>query len=346
MKRFYIALDELYGELQTALPTFNSNPCGECYSCCKATVMGKHNVTPLELAYLESKVGKEKTDRFRLYVRHAKNEEGELLYPVCPNYDDGGCTVHPYRPYSCRLYGHFRTDAETLVSHCVFGDTVKVIPARSARKEYPIHEALSDLAVDFTLHNQPPEEQVKISYQNEDQFESEYERASYYATQERYAEAAAVLEKMPESAHGHLYHNLLGMCYSGLQRHQEAALQYAHVVDLMPENAQAFLDLGGALLFAGKVEQAREALQEALQLQPSRSLIWGLLGMSYTLQERYAEALPYFQGAVESETDPSNFRLELARCCRRVGREAEARKWYEAALENEFTADAARAEID
>src|SRR5579864_1270825 len=95
------SLEQLYRNLETALPRADGNPCGSCYECCTGAGLSKHRVSELELGYLREHLGGEKVEEFRRYAERERTEAGELQFPVCPYYDTAKarCTAYQYRPF-------------------------------------------------------------------------------------------------------------------------------------------------------------------------------------------------------------------------------------------------------
>jgi tetratricopeptide (TPR) repeat protein len=108
-----------------------------------------------------------------------------------------------------------------------------------------------------------------------------------------------------------------------LERGEEAVAVYRDAARAQPEDAEAHLRLGQALLsVAGDAEAARVALERARDLRPDEARVQGALGLALSALGRPAEARAAFEAAERLE--PDFFRS-------RPG----ARRAYEAAIRGE-----------
>ena len=93
-----------------------------------------------------------------------------------------------------------------------------------------------------------------------------------YSQQEQYGQAVAQFRRalaylnLPEA-----YHNL-GLAYSRMGRPDAAIQAFRDAVRLRPTYAAAYAGLGEALLAAGETDEAREALERVIALQPDSPL--------------------------------------------------------------------------
>jgi TolB-like protein/Flp pilus assembly protein TadD len=81
-------------------------------------------------------------------------------------------------------------------------------------------------------------------------------------------------------------------------RFEEAIPYYRRITELMPDNAQAFNDLGAAYYLLGDFDQSSKALQQSLSLEPT-ALAYSNAGSSLFFLGRYREAVDMYQKAVE-----------------------------------------------
>lgn len=94
-----------------------------------------------------------------------------------------------------------------------------------------------------------------------------------YAAQGRFAEALEMFRRaLPgDSAPGglaHEDHNGMGLCLAQLGRLDEAEEQYRKALELKPDYAMPYNDLGNIALTRGDVHKARELYEKALELDP------------------------------------------------------------------------------
>jgi tetratricopeptide (TPR) repeat protein len=83
--------------------------------------------------------------------------------------------------------------------------------------------------------------------------------------------------------------------------------QDAHSVSKAPS---PFAD-AEALLRQGKLEDAKNRIQEELQQNPSRPEGYGLLGLVYTAEKKYTEALSAFQRGLELNPKSTGIRIDM-----------------------------------
>ncbi len=111
-----------------------------------------------------------------------------------------------------------------------------------------------------------------------------------------------------------------------------AETHFRRAIALRPGRATFYHNLGGALAFQGRYQEAEAPLREFLRLSPQRPEAPGRLGMLYVDQGRYAEAIPLLRQALAMEPRFSAVRADLVRGLRveaqaerKSGREAEAK---------------------
>lgn len=340
MKKTFVQLQELFSQLSSCAgnSTTDVNPCGECNSCCHAETMKFHKVSPLEFDYLEEMVGKKKTDRFRDYIKRKKDSYGGLLYEVCPNYGEGGCTVHDYRPYSCRMFGSYRTDREKMPSYCVFKDTAVVIPHEERLDLLPGNRELQKLLVDYFL-----EGGVEDDFQDSEFDESTADLptlATYYLSKGEYEKAVPVLEYVVVNRPDEAIHKWqMAEAYEGCGRREEALVYFQQAVEMAPDNATYQAELAGCLFWLGRGEEAAGHYQLACELNPKRASVHGMLGICHMNAGRLVEADQCFRRALGCEQQPTIFRYQFAQLLYRQGQTEDARELFELALECPHTAN-------
>lgn len=346
MKKSFVQLQELYADLSRGGEECEGgeNPCGDCYSCCQAKNMQFHRVSPLEFDYLEEMVGKDKTDRFRVYISRRRDERGELIYEVCPNYGEGGCTVHLYRPYSCRMYGTVRTDRQKLIAHCVFKDSVKVIPHEEEKELLPENKRLQKIMVEHLLTSGAVDELHDFEFDEKNTDPASL--GTYYLSLGDYERAAKMLEiAARESPDEPLYAWELSQAYEGLDRREDALPHLVAATRREPENATYQQGLANCLLLLGRVVEAVEVYEQVCRLNPSHVSAHGMLAIGYVNQGRVPEAVQTFQKALSLETEPTIYRFQFAQLLHRLGEMEAAKILYEAALDCPFTARDAEAAL-
>lgn len=117
---------------------------------------------------------------------------------------------------------------------------------------------------------------------------------------------------------------LHGFVLQSLDRHSEAALCYARVVESQPGDWEIWNNLGNARRTAGDLAGAIEALERARDLRSDVPAIHYNLGTSLAADGRIEEGVEALKKAVQLSPDFPGARLELGRALRLVGRFAEA----------------------
>jgi serine/threonine-protein kinase len=93
----------------------------------------------------------------------------------------------------------------------------------------------------------------------------------------------------------------LGSYYNRHDRHAEAVVQYKKVIELTPDNAQAYSNMAAAYLDMGDpkvLPQAEAALKKSLELGPSYPA-YANLGNLYLNEARYADAAEMAEKALQ-----------------------------------------------
>jgi tetratricopeptide (TPR) repeat protein len=110
-----------------------------------------------------------------------------------------------------------------------------------------------------------------------------------------------------------------------------AETHFRRAIALRPGRPTFYHNLGGALAFQGRYQEAEAPLREFLRLSPQRPEAPGRLCMLYVDLGRYAEAMPLLRQALAMEPRFSAVRADLVRGLRleaqaerKSGREAEA----------------------
>jgi arylsulfatase A-like enzyme/tetratricopeptide (TPR) repeat protein len=145
-------------------------------------------------------------------------------------------------------------------------------------------------------------------------FES-VQRGGEFIMEDKYAEAAAVLESAlreePTIPQALL---LLATSYKQLGRTEEAKAKLDTVLKEDPENVQALITLANILLEEGKVEDAIALCKTTLSVDEKNIQAYMLMGEIYIAKKDSAQALPYLEKAVEIQPKLTQNQLSLAAC--------------------------------
>lgn len=154
-----------------------------------------------------------------------------------------------------------------------------------------------------------------------------YERAN------RPEEAVATYQRAMQAQPDYYRHYLsLGTFYFNRSQFARAEEQYRRVVEIAPGLASGHMNLGLALMQQGRLPDAEAELLEAVKLRRSPNLLLNL-GALYYQEERFEEALRYFQESMGAAVSiPMQYR-NLGDAQRHLGRRREAAASYRRGVE-------------
>ena len=302
-----------------------------------------HKVSTMEFDFLEANVGKDKTEKFRRFIARERDDAGELVFTLCPNHDGSGCTVHQYRPYSCRMYGNYRVQGEMLVSHCVFRESVVVLEKKRVKELLPHHGELDELLLNYTLYESSQTTQSLDVPSGVTEFKDIVSFASYHLSREEFALALGPLEEAVKESPDGMSFWFLAQAYEGLGRQDEALTCFEKAIELKPMNPSFHNSYANCLYFAGQRDAAQRAFQKTHELDPERSTVLGLLGTIHAEKGEYKEAIETYEKCLEKERVPSVFRFQLAYLYYFHGDKTKVRAMLTLALECPLTKESAEA---
>ncbi len=126
------------------------------------------------------------------------------------------------------------------------------------------------------------------------------------------------------------------------RRHREAQKLYARAIQLNPEQAQLFNDLGYSFYLSGDLPKAESAMGKAVALSPTTARFHNNLGLILGQMGRLDEALAEFRQA-GSEADAQ---YNLAFIYSSQGRFGEATRYFQAALQSDPQHELARRALE
>jgi tetratricopeptide (TPR) repeat protein len=129
-----------------------------------------------------------------------------------------------------------------------------------------------------------------------------------------------------------LFHD--GLVFSEEHRYQDAIKALERVVESEPDSGLAYSHLGTALMRAKDFDKALPVLRKAAQLHAESSLNQYQLGRALLQTGKVQESLAHFEKAVEL-TPSAEYRFSLATVYVRLGRDKDALKQLDMALETE-----------
>ena len=288
---------------------------------------------------MEFHLSQERVAPFRRYLKREKTESGALAFEKCPFLEDRGCTVHEVRPMSCRLYGHFRSQSQTLFEHCVFRGRETVFADHQEHLLTPGQPELTELNLEY-LSYFPPEGEAS---QDWTPFEPQtpLELASELKYQGQFAQARDLLQQLREQGENANLLLMLAQCHEALGEYNDALNVLTTAISRSPHNPELHTLRGANHLWLGQLREAEGAFLQSIALAPDRRNVQGLLGLVYQLQGALLPAKQHLARAVELEKEPGPYRFTLASVLRDLGELPESTAMFEQALEFGPTREAA-----
>lgn len=130
----------------------------------------------------------------------------------------------------------------------------------------------------------------------------------------------------------YLAHNDLGYVLAAKGRIPEAIEHYQKAIEIDPTCADAYNNLGTIYLNQGQLDEAARLYHRAIDIYPSFAEAYNNLGILLMKQGRPAEAIEQFQKALELEPDNAEIQNNLANVFTTQGRADEAIEHYRQAL--------------
>jgi len=121
-----------------------------------------------------------------------------------------------------------------------------------------------------------------------------------------------------------------GNYYFTRGQYRQAEEMYRKVTATAPGMASGHMNLGLALKQQGRYQEAEQSLLKALSLRPSGRLLLNI-GAVYYEQERYSEALRFFEESAKQGAPTADIERNLGDAYRHLGRPKEASVAYRAA---------------
>lgn len=307
--RIFQQLELLYA----ALPTSSGiNECGQCRECCTTKGLSIHSITALELEYIGHRIGTDRLEDFRLFATRSSHID------VCPYFDEErwGCGIYEARPFSCRVFGHYRSESTALPDVCVYRGQEQIFSNHSYYQSVPKAQELRNLVRMFWPHQTLSWEGQLADFQTVDSLESgdALDQALMLQSQGRSEEALTLLINSEiEDSPFSLY--CVGLMLESQERFQEASLAFKEGLKEAPGCVSLQFRLGCALLSGGEDEVADLAFQSTLDLAPDHVPCLALLGGLRYTQGRMRQARELLEKA--SVLEPENRQVD--RMLKRVG---------------------------
>jgi eukaryotic-like serine/threonine-protein kinase len=150
-----------------------------------------------------------------------------------------------------------------------------------------------------------------------------------WAGAEQAYQRALALNENYATAH-HWYSSLL----SSLGRAQEAIQHSEQARELDPVSQPISTNLGAALYYARRYDEAAQQFLKSLELNPNAPGVLAHLGMTYEQQARLEQALATYQRALAVSGESVPMKLRYCHALARAGRQSEARKLLDELQQN------------
>lgn len=308
---FFQSLEELYSALQMALPTVEGNPCGRCRECCTGRGLTRHNVTPLELDYIAARGGHERLSEFRRFLER----DGQV--ELCPYFDEErwGCGIYAHRPYSCRVFGHYRSQSTALPEVCVFRGQEKIFQVRQYFEAVPLAAELRELVRAYWPHQQehfttPSAPGDAPSPSGLEAEGDALDQALQLMSRGELQRALSVFEESELPSTPFVLY-CLSLAFEGLERHGDAVVALQVASAEAPECPPLWFRLACNLHACGRQEESEAAFRRTLELAPEHALAHGLLGGQLLTAGRLPEALASLRAALALAPERESFRRLL-----------------------------------
>ena len=120
-------------------------------------------------------------------------------------------------------------------------------------------------------------------------------------------------------------HSLLSSIYTFQNKYELAINEAERAIERNPNDSGSYNELGWALLWSGRVDEAIAALDMSLRLDSSSPRnIWFHLGMAYYLKTDYGKASGILEQGLTRRPDFLGYHIALAAAYARLGRDEDA----------------------
>lgn len=149
---------------------------------------------------------------------------------------------------------------------------------------------------------------------------AELARIARHQTAGRFAEAGAALDHLLDQYPGHprLVH-LKGLNLVHLGQAEAGMALLDEVVAYQPDDVTVLVDIGTLLAQQGKMDEAREKFQSAVEVAPNYALAHANLGAALVVAKDYVQAIPHLDRAIALDPAVLDVHLNLAQACLRTG---------------------------
>lgn len=133
------------------------------------------------------------------------------------------------------------------------------------------------------------------------------ERALLLYQQGRYEQAIGELQlQLGQNADDYFVHGLLALCYSDLEKFNEATEHAGRSIHLAPDQSWGHYALARVLADRKRPDEAQVAIEEAIRLDPYDADYFGILASLHLQQHRWREALSAANQGLEIDPEHGN----------------------------------------
>lgn len=295
MDPLLVELEQLYAGLSSSPSPGGGNACGNCRLCCTAQGLSQQRVTALELALLEHHYGPQ--EDFSTYVQRTDPER----FPRCPHLGPQGCQVYAHRPFSCRVFGHYRAEGTRLPVDCVYEGHDQTFPAARYYEVVPGAVGLREISRDFQLRQIPKVSEggstpsnTPIGLNLQDPWDQALEEVG----------AGRIPQLPPEQEGERLFASYVRALVAGEQQDHETALRhYLRVLRQAPLRADLMTFAGLHAFQQGRMELAGQLWTRSLELEPANPLALSFLGYLFQHLGQWEQAARCFGEAARLQPD-------------------------------------------
>ncbi|MBU1109338.1 MAG: tetratricopeptide repeat protein [Candidatus Riflebacteria bacterium] len=111
-----------------------------------------------------------------------------------------------------------------------------------------------------------------------------------------------------------------GVALGREKKHNESVKALREAIELIPDNATLWYNLGLSLYHSGKHAEALEAWDKTVNIRPDYRDVWHMIGLVRSKNGKSTEAIAAFTRGVETNPDDSDSRASLIRECLNVAK--------------------------
>jgi len=270
---YFTKLENLYKKLDECLLPAVKN-CGKCCICClnlKETVFSF-----LEAEYINKRTGVIFGDNIGESLKKIRENHICLF---C-NLTDGKCSIYPFRPFRCRLYGPFAEETTSyLFKNCVYSSGAVIYPPED-KNSLPFFKEFHLLCRDY-VNNINPEEKDELD-KVINSLPEEKERAKN--------SIPVFKDALEISFHRAPLLSLTGRAYATMKDYNKAYFYYEEAIKEDPLYDFTYYLRGLNYYEERKFKEAEEELKKAGAINPENINIPSFLIMLYITLHKYNEA--------------------------------------------------------